>query len=170
MNHTESLLNADMMQPIEPELVQRILSAKPFYQIDGGFNTRDLSDHPYTTLKAGYAFRSGSLERLTVRGQRDLMDLGVKTVFDLRSPAEVAAFPDPNIEGINIIVASTETNYRHKDAVDEGFDDLAVMYLNMLQTYRAGYQKILKHIRDCPDRSFLLHCTGMVELTTFSPS
>ena len=75
---------------------------------------------------------------------------------------------DPTIGGIDIVVASTESNFWHQNAWENGFDDLAAMYLHMLETYKAGYQTILKHIRDFPDRPFLLHCTGMVQPKTMS--
>ena len=75
----DNLLNTDMMDSIDPNVVERLLSAKPFYKIEGGFNLRDLSDVNYPALKPGYAFRSGSLENLTPQGQQDLVQLGVKT-------------------------------------------------------------------------------------------
>lgn len=53
----EDLIHRDMLDVIPLDDVEPILSAAPFYKLDGGFNTRDLSDGTHTNLKQGYAFR-----------------------------------------------------------------------------------------------------------------
>ena len=50
MENMESLLNPDMMEPIDPDIVQSILSAKPFHRLDGGFNMRDLNKPAYARI------------------------------------------------------------------------------------------------------------------------
>src|SRR3712207_7908128 len=50
---------------------------------------------PYTAIFRSWRriYRSGSLHRLTDNDVAQLEQLGVRTVFDLRSPAEVAREP-----------------------------------------------------------------------------
>ena len=75
------------MRVLEP---QRVLS------IDGTFNFRDLGGYPTVDgrqTRWRTLFRSGSLHNLSPDGQQQLVDLGVRTLVDLRYPAEVAASP-----------------------------------------------------------------------------
>lgn len=63
---------------------------------DGSFNFRDIgASGPgrRSGLRAGAVFRSGSLDGLSRRGWRQLVDLGVATIFDLRTGAERDAEP-----------------------------------------------------------------------------
>ena len=164
MDNMDQILETDMDDPIEPAIVESILSTEPFHKLNGSFNVRDMSDPAYPALKRGYAFRFGSLEGLTPQGQTDLINLGVKKVFDLRSPAEISAHPTPITEGVDVVTASTEANQWIKPAYENETNDLAEMYLHMLQTYKIGIQAIVAHIRDFPDRPFLLHCTGEINI------
>ncbi|BFV58242.1 tyrosine-protein phosphatase [Kitasatospora sp. CMC57] len=45
-------------------------------------------------LRTGLLYRSGSLSRLTPDGAQRLKDLGLRTVVDLRTAAEIAVWPD----------------------------------------------------------------------------
>ena len=74
------------------------------------FNIRDISEGINTAIRRDYVFRSGSLEKITDKGKAGLRDLGIKTIFDLRSAREIAAFPDPEIEGVEVIAAQTDTD------------------------------------------------------------
>ncbi len=63
----------------------------------GSFNFRDVGGLPAaagTQVAAGTLYRSGNLDGLTDEGWRQLGDLGVRTVVDLRLPQEVAGRPE----------------------------------------------------------------------------
>jgi hypothetical protein len=122
MAKVDDLIKLDLLESIPPEDVESILSSTPFYKLDGGFNTRDLSDGTYSNLKPGYAFRSGSLENLTPKGQDELVKLGVTTIFDLRSIAEFASHPAPTIDGIDRIPATINSDWNIQAAHDGKLD------------------------------------------------
>ncbi|KAK3683241.1 hypothetical protein LTR37_020416 [Vermiconidia calcicola] len=160
METLDRALRTDILEAIEPDVVKQIISLKPFCQIDGAFNVRDLSDAKYTGSKSGYIFRSGSLERLTEKGKQDIDDLGIKTVVNLRSQKDFANNPDPVIDGVDILLAPTDPD------ASKGmrWEDCTFMDLWMLEEDEAFKKQclctVLGHIWDCPDRPFLLHCNA----------
>ena len=115
-NNIDQLLRTPWLETIDPETVAARISSPPFLQAEGLFNLRDISTGPpgsiggQTGLKQGYVFRCGSLENITEQGKVDLRNLGIKTIFDLRSERETSAFPDPKIEGIETVEAVTDTD------------------------------------------------------------
>lgn len=67
-------------------------------QVSGLLNIRELGGHPTrdgATTRRGSLLRSDDLVQLTSAGVQALADYGVRTVVDLRWPAEVAARPHP---------------------------------------------------------------------------
>jgi len=67
-------------------------------QFSGLLNIRELGGHPTrdgATTRRGSLLRSDDLVQLTSAGVQALADYGVRTVVDLRWPAEVAARPHP---------------------------------------------------------------------------
>ncbi|KAL8377784.1 hypothetical protein RB595_008460 [Gaeumannomyces hyphopodioides] len=167
-----ALALTDVREPIPPADLLPALGSSPFIHIPGTFNTRDLGlvlapSATITTnqLRPGFAFRSGSLERLTPDGAALLSGrLGVRRVFDLRSEGERAASPDPDVPGVHNTWAPTE----EKEATVElaafvdgdGARGYADMYLDVLRVYRDPFRSVLEHIRDCPQEPFLFHCTA----------
>ena len=162
MATANDLITIDIADIIPPDQVDPILSARPFYKLDGGLNTRDLSDGSHLNLKTGYAFRSGSLENLTPKGQEELLQLGVKTIFDLRSIAEFASHPGPRIDGIDVVPAAVDSNWNFK-AAEDGDIDLGSMYMYMISASAIGFRAVLNHILNHPDRPFLFHCAGVYD-------
>lgn len=159
MTNVDDLIKLDMLNTIPWEDVDPILSTTPFYKLDGGFNTRDLSDGTHTNLKQGYAYRSGSLENLTPQGQDELVKLGVTTIFDLRSIAEFSSFPSPNIEGIDRIPATINNSW-DVQAAEAGTLNLGLMYIYMLSASKPGFRAIFTHILNYPEKPFLFHCAA----------
>ncbi|KAJ2989468.1 hypothetical protein NUW58_g3454 [Xylaria curta] len=95
------LAQTDVKTALTPEEYGPLLASPPFIFVDGTFNTRDLGLVPASPLRAKYAFRSGALGGLTDDGKAVLTGkLGVKHIFDLRSPEERTHGPDPVIEGV----------------------------------------------------------------------
>ncbi|MFF0389859.1 tyrosine-protein phosphatase [Kitasatospora sp. NPDC004615] len=67
------------------------IAAAPFLDIPDVLNLRDAGAGVY---RPGLLYRSASLNRLTDEGAARLAELGIRTVVDLRSAAELEIWPD----------------------------------------------------------------------------
>ncbi|KAF2973518.1 hypothetical protein GQX73_g192 [Xylaria multiplex] len=117
---------------------------------------------PESPLRANYAFRSGALGGLTDSGKAALTGkLGVKRVFDLRSPDERTRMPDPVIDGVeNTWIQSTSPDSKpdlNTFVAGEGEAGYEVMYLEVIEIYAESWKAILEHVRDRPRDPFLVH-------------
>lgn len=69
-----------------------LMSLEEFVDVDGCFNVRDLGGYRTTDgwqIRSRTVYRADALHRATPRGAKALEDLGINTVMDLRTPAEV---------------------------------------------------------------------------------
>ena len=153
-----------IFEPLDHTVVESFLASPPFINIAGTFNARDISHGPNLPVKPGYAFRSGSLERLEPGGIAVLQSLGIKTVFDLRSGHERGLAPEPEIPGVEIIwKPSTVVNATaapvQAEKQEAGFS-LTTMNLDMLESHKASFKAVFDHILHHPDKPFLFHCTA----------
>ncbi|KAF9009833.1 hypothetical protein BDZ89DRAFT_1078291 [Hymenopellis radicata] len=124
-----------------------VLSLPPFVQVQGVFNIRHVG---------GYS--------------EQLVALGVKHVFDLRSPGEIASYKSatPVIEGVTV---------SHVPASLQGFDPISLVsrlesfQTNVVDTFvtlndellmiaSSSFDTIFRHIVDKPDEPCLVHCTA----------
>ncbi|KAI1500771.1 protein-tyrosine phosphatase-like protein [Biscogniauxia marginata] len=159
------LAETDVATEIPKEQYGPVLYSPPFVFVDGTFNTRDLGLVPGSPLRANFAYRSGALGHLTDNGHAVLTGkLGIRRVFDLRSPEERAHSPDPPLEDVeNTWIQSTRPDSkpdlgRFVDGEGEaGYED---MYLEVIDVYRNSLKAILEHVRDRPREPFLVHCTA----------
>ncbi|KAI0187148.1 protein-tyrosine phosphatase-like protein [Astrocystis sublimbata] len=159
------LANTDVKNALAPEVYGPVISSPPFVFLDGTFNTRDLGLVSNSPLRANYAFRSGALGGLTDNGKAVLTGkLGVKRIFDLRSPEERGSMPDPAIEGVentwiqsNKPDAKPDLNQFVAGDGEAGYED---MYLDVVEAYADSWKAILEHVRDHPQDPFLVHCTA----------
>ncbi|KAI0012484.1 protein-tyrosine phosphatase-like protein [Xylariaceae sp. FL0662B] len=159
------LSETDVSQEIPKEQYGPVIYSPPFVYVDGTFNTRDLGLVPDSPVRAGFIFRSGALGALTDNGKAVLEGkLGIKRVFDLRSPEERGLQPDPALDGIENtwIQSSRPDSTPDLDTFvsgggEEGYRE---MYLEVLDVYQASWRAILDHIRDRPADPFLVHCTA----------
>ncbi|KAI1177167.1 protein-tyrosine phosphatase-like protein [Nemania sp. FL0916] len=159
------LAGTDVRSPLSPEEYGPVLSSAPFISVPGTFNTRDLGLVPDSRIRTGYAFRSGALAGLTDDGKTALAsNLGVKRVFDLRSPEERAQMPDPAIAGIeNTWIQSKRPDSRpdlNAFVADGGEKGYEAMYLEIVDVYAESWKAVLEHVRDRPGDPFLVHCTA----------
>ena len=175
----EQALETNINVPTDPDFVATVLSNSPWKNIDGVVNCRDNgASTPAADIKSGYAFRSGTLEFITERGKRNIVESGMKTIFDLRSEVEITENPDPVIEGVEVVAVALSATTTPVDApkfstvrtylsllepVGLTSMQLPEMYIDMLTSHKASWKAILEHIRDQPDRPFLFHCTGETE-------
>ncbi|KAJ3561851.1 hypothetical protein NPX13_g8785 [Xylaria arbuscula] len=109
--------------------------------------------------------QSGALANLTDNGKAVLTGkLGVKRVFDLRSPEERARMPDPVIDGVeNTWIQSSGPDSKpdlNTFIEGEGEAGYEAMYLEVIEMYADSLKAILEHVRDRPQDPFLIHCMG----------
>ncbi|KAI0473145.1 protein-tyrosine phosphatase-like protein [Xylariaceae sp. FL0804] len=170
------LAETDVKEAIPKEQYGPVLMSPPFIYVDGTFNTRDLGLVPGSPLRANFAIRSGALGHLTDNGKAVLTGkLGVRRVFDLRSPEERARMPDPALElddgggsGVGGGVEATWIESLRPDSTPDlarfargrGEDGYRDMYLEVLDVYRRSWRAVLEHVRDRPGDPFLVHCTA----------
>ncbi|KAG6916110.1 hypothetical protein DXG01_008384 [Tephrocybe rancida] len=150
-----------------------ILSSPPFVVVPGVINIRALggasSLSPQTRIKPLHVFRSGELTRVDERGQSALRELGITTVFDLRSDGEIKRYESttPDIPGIQVVRAPaltddawnadlTELLQRYKD---EELNTHVEFYAKILEMAGPSYGLIFAHLRDKPSEPCLVHCT-----------
>lgn len=80
-----------------------IMRAGHPYAVAGVPNLRDLGGWPTGNggrVRGSMVYRSTELYRLGVSGRESFDQLGIKTVYDLRTAAERSAAPDPRLEGV----------------------------------------------------------------------
>ncbi|KAE8390575.1 protein-tyrosine phosphatase-like protein [Aspergillus alliaceus] len=158
----QEILSSDIRTEIPAETVTTITSQPPFVSIPGLFNVRDISNGD---LRPGYVYRSGVISKISDEGKVTLRNLGVTTVFDLRRPDERTKSPSPVIEGIEIVWAPYTQEPGPTDPLDFKQEDQGVtgflkMYMCILEISTPIYRKVFLHIRDCPQKPFLFHCTA----------
>ena len=88
--------------------------------LEGSYNVRDLGGYPGENgrkTRWEMFLRSGSMHRMTPRAQSALIDLGVRTVIDLRTTREVQE--RPNVFADGSMVAYYHLNMIGDDPLDE---------------------------------------------------
>ncbi|KAI1820486.1 protein-tyrosine phosphatase-like protein [Xylaria intraflava] len=161
----DKLVETDVNTALTPEQYGPVLSSPPFIFVDGIFNARDIGLVPDSPLRPNFVFRSGLLAGITDNGKADLTGkLGVKRIFDLRSPRERTHMPSPAIDGVeNTWIQSSRPDSKvdvNKFASGEGEAGYADMYLEVIDIYAESWKAILEHVRDRPQDPFLVHCTA----------
>lgn len=121
--------------------------------IEGTHNFRDAGKAAYfvadklsfgkdmhqSSIRTNRLFRSANLSNLTVKGEEDIINLGIKTVIDLRSESEVKSFGRDNFSD----VSNEMIEYCHFpmniEIEDEATDDLK---LNVDDQLELGYRSM----------------------------
>ncbi len=117
-----------------------ILSLPPFVEVQGVINIRHIGGYSVDTFitKPNTIFRSGELNNITDSGKEQLVALGVKHIFDLRSPGEIASYKSatPVIEGVTV---------SHVPASLQGFDPVSLVSRYAQECF------LLTHLTMLPD-------------------
>ncbi|KAK1585627.1 tyrosine phosphatase [Colletotrichum navitas] len=152
----------DVRLPLKQSDYAAILSRPPFHSVPGTFNTRDIGQVPGSAVRPGFAFRSGSLEAIGEPGASVIAkQLGIRTIFDLRSGDERERYPEPEIPGVANDWIPTPYNNKvdmNDFASGGGEEGYCKMYMGIIEVYAPTFKAILEHVRDRPDEPFLFHC------------
>ncbi|PFH51324.1 hypothetical protein AMATHDRAFT_142937 [Amanita thiersii Skay4041] len=164
------------LEPLDSAYVADVLSKPPFVTIPGVINVRDLGslpsvDYPGKITRPGFIFRSAELSNIAEEGEARLRELGITTVFDLRSDTEMSKYnsPIPTIDGVNIIRApvfktadySPQMMAKRYELYASGKTDAFMeLYSQILEHGGAAFGSILRHVRDKPNDGFIFHCTA----------
>jgi protein-tyrosine phosphatase len=134
---------------------QRHLALAGTYNVrdTGGYPTADGRETRWRTL-----LRGDSLHRLTPEAQDRLIAIGLRTVFDLRRPHEVAHNP-------NVFAASPHIRYRHMPIFDGAADgaeqrSLATIYLAILDDAQPRVREIIAALAEPDAFPALVHCAA----------
>ena len=132
---------------------------------EGCLNSRDLGG--YTTIDGrethwGEVVRSDRMSDLTEAGQAALVAHGIRTIIDLRRPAELQLYPNPfadpshlgghGIAYVNISLVDPGVGSR------EHFPTLVDDYVDMLETFSTSITRIMATIADAPTGGIVIHC------------
>lgn len=138
--------------------------------IDGTFNARDIGGYPTlggATVSAGCLYRSATLDAITDHGIDRLRSVGVRTVFDLRSPDEVerhGRFPVDRApvrwEHLASAIAPPAGEDDRSVRLREHPDPMAPMYIDIIRTSGPEFARGLRILADTANHPAIVHCTS----------
>jgi protein-tyrosine phosphatase len=160
---------------VVPDGGKKIIAAQRRVELEGAYNFRDLGGYRSVEsrrTKWGRIYRSDSLTRLTGNDLTILKQIGIKTVCDLRAPAEVKKRPDHlpedgTIEYLNfpIISGNFDTVTAHEKIVKGDIDWLTEDYmikgyLYTIDAYAATWAAFFERLAAPDSYPLVFHCTG----------
>ncbi|HUQ41520.1 MAG TPA: tyrosine-protein phosphatase [Candidatus Limnocylindrales bacterium] len=127
---------------------------------DALLNARDLGGIPsaHGPIAKRAIVRSDALYRLNDAGRRALLDYGVRTVIDMRTPAEVTANPYIFDAETGVVQHSIP---QQTDAMWQslgGKADRVTFDVTMLELGRSRFARIATAIAEAPHGGVLIHC------------
>ncbi len=144
--------------------------------LSGTYNVRDIGGYATVdgrTTRWRTLIRSDSLHRLASEAQQTLLDLGLRTMIDLRRPAETAQYPNllANAQGVNYLQVSLDREAPEEQA---SFPTLPEIYRGILDNAGAQLGTIIATLAAPNALPGLVHCqvgkdrTGMVVALTLA--
>lgn len=128
--------------------------------ISGVHNARDLGGLSGTlgTVRRGRVLRSAALDKLTPEGARTLADLGVRTIFDLRTQEERDEAPSrlshAELTAVNLVVVD------YLGTLDDLPGNQMEMYLHIVERSATGIVALLDRLGRPNVAPALVHCTA----------
>jgi protein-tyrosine phosphatase len=151
--------------------------------LNGPVNFRDLGGYKSTDgrrVRWGRLFRSDALV-LDDQDRQDLVGLGIRTVYDLRSDVERAATPNrlpdeapPGVVALPLVSEKPEANPLAAIDSTDGEDFLAHLYRHILEHSAANFGAVLTGLSEADHLPAVFHCaagkdrTGMVAAVVLS--
>ncbi|MFH8385359.1 tyrosine-protein phosphatase [Kitasatospora sp. NPDC018058] len=127
-----------------------------FIDIAGVRNFRDAGG--IGALRRGVLYRSGSFHTLTEEGARQLKDLGLRTVIDLRSPFELEVWPDQR-HGLDHESLNLPTLPANREDVDRPWpEDQATLYTFMPETAGPSLTAVIRRLAAPEALPVVVHC------------
>ena len=132
--------------------------------IEGTLNVRDIGGYPTgngQSTRWGVLFRSDKLDRLTSLGVKELRNLHVQTIIDLRYTPEVEVNPD--------VIADTDLfGYRHlplyelsgEHSLPTIPDSALDLYIKVLDHRQQQIKTLFDHLTAPTSFPALIHCTA----------
>jgi protein-tyrosine phosphatase len=130
---------------------------------DGCVNVRDLGGHEtfegrHTAF--GAVVRADALKSLTDEGWQALVDHGVRTVIDLRFPAERGADPPREVPVEVVRLPLVDDRDEEAIAAIDSWESTARAYLEILERFRTNFARVMTAIARAPEGGVLVHCQG----------
>lgn len=127
--------------------------------IAGLHNLRDVGGYPLTSggrLRWGLLFRGGAPGEITETGRGQLSALGIKTLIDLREPAERMNLPSPDlgIDGVHQVPV-----YRDRIIIDE-IENLGPMYEQIVDHCGEDLAAVVALLAEDGALPALVHCSA----------
>ncbi|MFG3050164.1 tyrosine-protein phosphatase [Kitasatospora sp. NPDC048239] len=137
------------------------LASAPNFRDAGGYRTTD--GH---WVRIGVVYRSGDLSKLTDEDLAKLRRLGIRTVFDLRTPGEQKTAPDRVPTGATVVDANvlgvSDTgafNVTTPQAAVQAMVD-AERTMVSADSAKGAYHALLNSVVERDDENVLFHCTA----------
>jgi protein-tyrosine phosphatase len=157
-------MNHELARPCPAELLAPPARPRPpkrHIALPGTYNFRDAGRYPAgpeRQTRWGTLYRSDSLHALSPDAQRELLDLGVTTILDLRRQDEAALAP-------NVFQCSGAVRYHHVPVssaglLDLGSSSLATVYRGMLEREGDAFRRVFSILGQPAAWPAIVHCTA----------
>lgn len=137
--------------------------------LEGGSNFRDLGGYPTRNggqTRSGIIYRAASLANLTAGDQHTLMDLGIRTSFDLREGIEQEREGTDNV-GENITVIHVPTSIGggvratfRKVMLQPNRFQLLDLYLESFAPRTAYHADLFRQVINADNHATIIHCSA----------
>ena len=140
--------------------------------LDGPSNFRDLGGLPVTgggSTRFGLVYRADRLCTLTEADLRRLEGIGVRHVFDLRSPAEATEFPDRLPAGASYtrLSMTSDDTFQARTVYERIVEgeiksyseaEMVAGYVRMLQNFGPSFARVVRQVAQ--GEPTVIHCTA----------
>lgn len=150
----------------------RVKVATRNVNIPGIQNFRDLGGYPsYPTRKSvrwGMIYRSAQIDSLECYSRKELKNIGIKTIIDLRSPSELAG-RSPLQQGFNVVHIPIKTGdmedilkgiQEQKIKSDTVYRMVERMNRELVMNYQPEYRRIFDILLNKENYPVVIHCSS----------
>ncbi len=139
-------------------------------ELGGVYNVRDLGGIPTLdgrVVRPGMLFRASSLHRLA--DEKAWSEFGAATVFDLRYPSEIAAFPLPSFidDSIHAPILPQQWHQTHGSVNSDPEEHLADVYEAMLELGSTTMREIIDQLAERDSFPAIFFCMAGKDRTGF---